>query len=123
MGYVAIKDCTFKATMGDESGTGKFVIKEGLSTKSKAVDKQVCLKGLKVQGVDMSGSNGTQTEPVLFTFSSATASKSSFDSLPPLLVNDVSASAFVTFEQGSSSTTIPVTIQITDAGQDKVQAI
>lgn len=123
MGYIAIKDCIFKATVGDESGTGQFTIQSGLSSKSKAVGKQVCLKGLKVQATGMSGSNGSQSASVVFTFSSATAFKSNFDSTPPLLVNDVSDITPVTFVQGETSTTIPVALQITDAGQAKVQAI
>lgn len=119
---VAIESCTIIATVGDEAQTGTFtIVTSGLSVKSKVVGSKVCLTGLQVQATGMSGSAGSQSAPAVFSFT-ATATKDKFDGKYPLLVNDVSQPTTVNFVQGQTTTPIPVTLQIIDAGQTKVKA-
>ena len=119
MAFVAIKTCTF-TPIGATGGV--FTIQQdGLSQKSKVTDMEVCLDGLKVQVTGMTGP-GQQADAATFTFT-ATAQKDTFDNNKPLLVNDTSDTVNVTFTQGASQSSVPITLQITDAGQTKVQAV
>ena len=118
MPLIAANGCQFT----DSVHGGQCIIKSGLSKYTKVCGKEVCLNGLVVT---VSGGTipGPQVSPIDITMNAQIIQHTTYEGEHPLALNEVSSGQDTAkYQVGDKVVELPVTIQITDAGQQFVKA-
>ena len=117
LNLIVVNGCTIT----DTTHQGTCTIKSGLSQKVKVTDKEVLLDGVVIT---VAGGTvpGAQIAPVDVTLNAQIIQKLKFEGKCPIALNEVSSGTETgKYQVGDTVQTLPIILQITDAGQTKVK--
>lgn len=119
MPLIAVDGCTIQDVVGNGTIT---VIPAGMSKFTKVCDKAVCLDGLQVMVAGGSIPPLTQSAPATITINAMNIVGTKFEGKAPLAVNDMGMGTATYQAPNGATSSVPITVQIMDAGQTAVQA-